>query len=150
MQKHQSLFSGCLVWPNTLNGLQQAETRDRKEKSVDTGVKAHGRIIKGLNQESEIRMEKQRVVMCGCGRSMGGSTGTAVCRGCKGLHDCKGGSAPTPGAGRKWRRRNGREGAIAGGGEGRAESLKTRPSETPEAPGGRPLRGVLEETGTCA
>lgn len=40
--------------------MQQAETRDRKQESVDTGVKAHGRIVKGLNQDVEIRKEKRR------------------------------------------------------------------------------------------
>lgn len=50
--------------PGVLNGLQQAESRDRKHKSVDTGVRAHRRIINSLSQDSEIRMEKQRMLTC--------------------------------------------------------------------------------------
>lgn len=40
--------------------MQQAETRDRKQASR---VRAHRRIIKGLNQDGEIRIGKQRVLM---------------------------------------------------------------------------------------
>lgn len=50
--------------PGVLNGLQQAESRDRKHKSVDTSVRAHRRIINSLSQDSEIRTEKQRMLTC--------------------------------------------------------------------------------------
>lgn len=36
----QSLFLGYLMGQNMLNALQQAETRDRKQKSIDTRVRA--------------------------------------------------------------------------------------------------------------
>lgn len=49
---------------NMLNALQQAETRDRKQKSIDTRVRAHGEIINSLNQDTEIRMEKQGMLTC--------------------------------------------------------------------------------------
>lgn len=67
MQKEcqdQSLLLGYLMGQNMLNALQQAETRDRKQKSIDTRVRAHGRIINSLNQDSEIRMEKQGMLTC--------------------------------------------------------------------------------------
>lgn len=57
--------------------MQWAETRDRKQESGDTRVSTHGRIIKGLDPDHEIRMGKQ-TYWYAYGNGRGGEIRTVV------------------------------------------------------------------------
>lgn len=69
----RSLSPGRLIWPNMPSGWQQAETRDRRQESMDPRGRAHRTAIKGLIGDSDTRTENLRVLMCPWQRAWEGS-----------------------------------------------------------------------------